>query len=205
MSAQDSPHASGSRGPHHKQDRPKRANPLRRTSDRVEAWCSGLLLLVLALGLPAASVSAGLAAYESTMRTVQAQSAERHQITARVTSAFGAAPGSAADEKQKVKVSWIGRDGRRQIGTTYVPLATTAGSAVRIWVDRAETVQGPPMSADNATATGWLSGGMTAAGVYAAFVVGRKGVRLALNRRRYAQWDAEWHLVEPQWSARFHR
>lgn len=205
MSAQDSPYASGPHRPHQKQHPSKGANPLRRTSDRVEAWCSTLLLLMIALGLPAASVSAGLAAHDSTMRTVQAQSAERHQITARVTSAPDAAPGSAADEKQKVQVSWTGQDGRRQTGTTRVPLAATAGSTVRIWVDRAETVQDPPMSAENATATGWLTGGMTAAVVYAAFVAGRKGVRLVLNRTRYAQWDAEWELVEPQWSTRFHR
>jgi hypothetical protein len=163
-----------------------------------------LLLLVLALGLPAASVGAGLAAYESTMRTVQAQSTERHQITARVTSAPEAAPGSAADDKQTVRVGWTGKDGRQRTGTARVPLDRTAGSTVRIWVDRAETVQDPPMSAGNATATGWLTGGMTAVAVYTGFVAGRKGVRRALNRRRYAQWDAEWELVEPQWSTRFH-
>ncbi|MFF7640924.1 hypothetical protein [Streptomyces canus] len=204
MSAQDSPHASGPHRPR-EQHPPKGANPLRRTSDRVEVWCSALLFLVLAFGLPAASVSAGLAAYRSTMRTVQAQSAERHQITARVTAAPDAAPGRASDEKQSVQVSWAGKDGRQRTGTARVPLDTTAGSTVRIWVDRAETVQAPPMSAGNATATGWLAAGMTAVGVYIGYVAGRKGVRGALNRRRYAQWDAEWELVEPQWSRRFHR
>ncbi|MDX2691951.1 hypothetical protein Sipo8835_11185 [Streptomyces ipomoeae] len=204
MSAQDPPHASGPHRPHQEQHPRKGANPLRRTSDRVEAWCSALLLLLLALGLPVASVSAGLAVYESTMRTVQAQAAERHQITARVTSAPEAAPGSAADEKQTVRVSWTGEDGRQRTGTTRVPPDKTAGSTVRIWVDREGTVQEPPMSADNATATGWLTGGLTAVAVYAGFVAGRKAVRLALNSRRYARWDAEWDLVEPTWSARFH-
>jgi hypothetical protein len=205
MSTQDSPHASGPHRPHREQHRSKGANPLRRTSDRVEAWCSGLLLLVLVLGLPVASVSAGLAAYESTMRTVQAQSAERHQTTARVTSALEAAPGSAADEKQTARVSWTGEDGRQRTGTARVPLDKTVGSTVRIWVDREGTVQDPPTSAGNATATGWLTGGLTAVGVCAGFVTVRKGVRLALDRRRYAQWDAQWDRVEPLWSARFHR
>ncbi|TPQ15725.1 Rv1733c family protein [Streptomyces sporangiiformans] len=204
MSTQDSPHASGPHRPHQEQHPPKGANPLRRTSDRVEAWCSGLLLLVLALGLPVASVSAGLAAYASTMRTVEAQSAERHLTTARVTSAPEAAPGSAADEKQTVRVSWTGKDGRQRTGTARVPLDKIAGPSVRIWVDGDGTVQNPPMSASNATATGWLTGVLTAVGLCAGFVAGRKGVRLALNRRRYAQWDAEWDLVEPLWSARFH-
>ncbi|MFI7300994.1 hypothetical protein [Streptomyces sp. NPDC050121] len=61
------------------------------------------------------------------------------------------------------------------------------------------------MSADNAKATGWLMGGMTAVGVHACFVAAGKGMRLGLDRRRYVQWDAEWDLVEPSWSARFHR
>ncbi|GGT01234.1 Rv1733c family protein [Streptomyces chromofuscus] len=205
MSTQNPPHASGPHRPHKAPRPPKGANPLRRTSDRVEAWCSALLLLVLAVGLPLASVSAGLAAHESTMRTVQIQSADRHQVTARVISAPDAAPGSAAGERQTVRVSWTGQDGRQQTGTTKVPLDTTAGSTVRIWVDRKEAVQDPPMPKDNATATAWLAGGMTAVAVYAGCAAGRKGVRLVLNRWRYAQWDAEWDLVEPLWSARFHR
>jgi len=205
MSAQDPPHASGPHRPHKEQPPPGGANPLRRTSDRVEAWCSGFLLAVLVLGLPAASVSAGLAVHESTMRTVQAQSAERFQVTARVTSAQKAASGGAADEKQKVQVGWTDKDGRQQTGSAPVPLDKTAGSTVRIWVDREGTVKNPPLSASNAKAGGWLMGGMTAVGVYAGFVAARKGMRLALDRRRYAQWDAEWDRVEPLWSARFHR
>ncbi|WP_367325753.1 hypothetical protein [Streptomyces sp. HUAS ZL42] len=205
MSAQDPPHAPGPHRPHQEQRLSKGANPLRRTSDRVETWCSGLLLAVLVLGLPAASVSAGLAVHESTMRTVEAQSAERFQVTARVTSAPEAATGSDADEKQNVQVRWIGADGRQETGTARVPLDKTAGSTVRIWVDRDGTVQDPPMSASNAIASGWLMGCMTAAGVYAGFVAARKGVRRALDRGRYRQWDEEWDRVEPLWSARFHR
>ncbi|MEU9669126.1 hypothetical protein AB0E25_26680 [Streptomyces bobili] len=205
MSAQDPPHAPGPHRPHQEKLPPKGANPLRRTSDRVEVWCSGFLLAVFVLGLPVASVSAGLAVYESTMRTVQAQSAERFQVTARVTSAPEAAPGSAADEKQKVQLIWTGEDGRQQTGTARVPLDKTAGSTVRIWVDRDGTVQVPPMSANNANASGWLMGGMTAVGVYGGFVGTRKGMRLALDHRRYAQWDAEWDRVEPLWSTRYRR
>ena len=198
------PHGSGPRPPHRERHTLKGANPLRRTSDRVEAWCSRLLLLVLVLGLPAASVSAGLAAHAATMRTVRAQAAQRHQVTARVTSAPEAAPGSAADEKQKVRVSWTGHDGRERTGTARVPLEKTKGSSVRIWVDRQGAVRSPPMAEGNATSTGWLAGGVTAVGVYACLVAGRKGARLALDRRRYAQWDAEWARVAPLWSARYH-
>ncbi|MFE7896855.1 hypothetical protein ACFU3E_04790 [Streptomyces sp. NPDC057424] len=176
-----------------------------RRSDRVETWSSRVLLAVLVLGLPAASVSAGTAVHESTMRTVRAQAAERSQTTAQVTSAPESAPGSAANERQRVQLKWTDEDGRQRTGTAQVALDETAGSTVRVWVDREGNVTTPPMSASNAQVTGWLMGGMTAAGVYVGFLAARRGVRLALDRRRYAQWDAEWDRVEPLWSARFHR
>ncbi|WP_371582145.1 hypothetical protein [Streptomyces sp. NBC_01314] len=204
MSAQDPPHASGPHRPDHKHP-PKGANPLRRTTDRIDAWWSGFLLLVLVLGLPIASVSAGLAAYGSTLRTAQAQSAERHQVTARLTPAPDAARDGAADEKQKVRLSWTGADGERRTGTAYVSQDETEGSTMRIWVDREGTVKDPPMSAGDAKATGWMLGTMTAVGAYVVFVAARKSMRLALDRRRYARWDTEWNLVEPLWSARFRR
>ena len=84
MSAQGSPYASGPpsrRGDH----APKGANSLSRTSDRFECWFRRVVMVVLVLGLPTAAVSAGLTAYEASMRTVRAQAAERHQVTARPT------------------------------------------------------------------------------------------------------------------------
>ena len=55
----------------------------------------------------------------------------------------------------------------------------------------------------NATTSGWLVGGMAAFGVAAGSYAVWAGMRLVPDRRRYAQWDAEWGLVEPRWSARF--
>ncbi|MDW4911235.1 hypothetical protein RB628_39540 [Streptomyces sp. ADMS] len=204
MSAQDPPHASGPHRPDQRHPH-EGANPLRRTTDRIEAWCSGFLLLALVLGLPIASVSAGMAAYGSALRVVQAQSAERHQVTARLTPAPDAASGGVTDEKQKVLLSWVGEDGRQRTGTAYVTQDETEKSTLRIWVDREGTMQDPPMSEGDAMGTGWVIGGMTAIGVYVGFVAARKTLRLVLDRRRYARWDTEWDLVEPQWSARFRR
>ncbi|MXM64673.1 hypothetical protein GR925_14760 [Streptomyces sp. HUCO-GS316] len=204
MSPRDSPQACGPH-PAREEQTPDGANPLRRTSARVEAWCSRFQLVMLVLGLPAASVSAGLAAYGSAMRTVEARSAQRHRVTARLTSASESAPGGAADENQKVQVSWTGGGGRQQTGTVRVPLDKAVGSTARIWVDREGSVQDPPMFAGDAKANGWLMGGMTAVGMCSGFVVARKGMSPALDRRRYAQWDGEWEPAEPLWSARFHR
>lgn len=201
MSAQNSPHASGPLPPR-QEHASKEVNPLRRTSDRFESWFRGLLMLVLALGLPVAAVSAGLTAYESSMRTVQAQSAARQEVTARLTSNV---KGVTTDGKQQAQVRWTDDDGTVRTGTTLVKSGTAKAATVRVWVDREGTITSPPMSELTARANGWFVGGMAAIGVGAGFYAARAGMRLVLDRRRYAQWDAEWDLVEPLWSARFRR
>ncbi|WP_052862882.1 Rv1733c family protein [Streptomyces niger] len=201
MGAQGSPYASGPYPPH--QDHPsKGANPLRRTSDRIESWLSRFLMLILAIGLPAASLSAGLTAYESSLRTVHVQSAQRHEVTARLTS-HADEPQDAAYAKQRAQVRWTDKNGAERTGTAMVKSGTPEGATVRIWLDRDGTITGPPMTAHSAMAMGWMAGGGTAVAVAAGLFAARAGMRLALDRRRYAQWDAEWDLVEPRWSARF--
>ncbi len=201
MSAQEQPSASGPPPPH-QEHTPKGANPLRRTSDRIETWLLGFLMLGFVLGLPAAALGAGLTAYESSMRAVQTQSAQRQEVTARLTSDV---KGNAEDAKRQAQVRWTDDNGTVRTGTTLVEPGTLKGSTVRVWVDRDGTLTGPPMSTLNATATGWLVGGMAAGGVTAGYFAARAGMRHVLDRRRYAQWEAEWVLVEPQWSARFRR
>ncbi|MEU1198632.1 hypothetical protein ABZ446_20630 [Streptomyces sp. NPDC005813] len=203
MSAQDSPQACGPEQPRHERQA-KGRSPMKRSSDRVEAWSSGLIVAALAIGLPMASLGVGLASYRSAMRVVETQSAERHQVTARVTSTSETSAGSATDRNQNAWVGWTDRNAQQRTGVASVPWDKTVGETVRIWVDREGAVQDPPLSANNARATGWLMGGVTAVGMIALAVAARKCTRRALDRRRYAQWDAEWELVEPSWSARFH-
>lgn len=76
---------------------------------------------------------------------------------------------------------------------------------MRVWLDLEGTVSDPPMSVRTATSTGWLAGGMTAVAVATGVFAAGAGMRLVLDRRRYGQWDAEWDLVEPHWSARFRK
>ncbi|WP_405531185.1 hypothetical protein OG426_05100 [Streptomyces canus] len=201
MSAQGSPFAFGPpsrRGDHAH----KGANSLRRTSDRFECWFRRVLMVVLVLGLPAAAVSAGLTAYGSSMGTVRAQAAERHQVTARLTAGVQSDEGWA---KRPAQVRWTDTNGVVRTGAALVKPGTPKGAAVRVWVTREGTVTSPPTSTLNATSSGWMVGAMAAFGVAAASYATWAGMRLIVDRRRYAQWDAEWDLVEPQWSARFRR
>lgn len=201
MSARGSPYASGP-PPKHGDHAPKGANSLRRTSDRFEGWFRRVLMVVLVLGLPAASVSAGLTAYEASMRTGRAQAAERHQVTTRLTA------GVKNDDdwaKRPAQVRWTDTDGVVRTATALVKSGTPKGATVRVWVTRDGTVTSAPTSTLNATTSGWMVGGMAAFGVAAGSYAAWAGMRLVLDRRRYARWDAEWDLVEPQWSKRFRR
>ncbi|WP_436840996.1 Rv1733c family protein [Streptomyces bobili] len=201
MSAQGPPYTSGP-PPARNGHTPRGANPLRRTSDRFESWFRRLLMLILVLGLPVAAFGAGLTAYESSMDTVHAQAAERQEITARLTA-------DAKDDnevgKQPAQVRWTDSSGTVRTGAAFVEPGTHKGAAVRVWVDRDGALTTAPKSALNARTTGWFVGGMAAFGVAFGLFAARAGMRVALDRRRYAQWDAEWDLVEPQWSTRFRR
>ncbi|WP_416981319.1 hypothetical protein [Streptomyces sp. T028] len=199
MDAQGSPFTSGPPPPRDAHV-PKGANPLRRPSDRFECWFRRVLLAVLVLGLPAAAVGAGLAAYDTSMRTVRAQTAERHQVTARLTQDAERDDGVA---KQPAQVRWTDGNGVVRTGTALVKPGTSEGAAVRVWVDRGGTLTAPPASTLNARTTGWLAGGMTAFGVAFGIYAVWTGTRLLLDRGRYARWDAEWEVAEPLWSARF--
>ncbi|MFF4948759.1 Rv1733c family protein [Streptomyces chattanoogensis] len=180
------------------------ANLLRRTSDRIESWVSAVLLLVLVVGLPVASLSAGWAMYSSQMRIVHAQSAQRHQVTASLTKdASGGMRAARADDRHRAQVRWTEKDGTQRTGTALVAPGTDAGDSVHVWVDRHGAVTGAPMPPQSAVAVGWLTGGATAVGVATLAFAAKGGLHLFLDRRRYAQWDAEWGLVEPLWSARF--
>ncbi|MEV6408344.1 hypothetical protein AB0M58_36265 [Streptomyces bobili] len=198
MSTQGSPYTPGP-PPRRGGQSAKGGNSLRRASDTLEFWVRRVLMAVLVLGLPAAAVSAGLTAYKASMRAVRTQAAERHQVTARLTST--AEGGDWA--KRPAPVRWTDLNGVVRTGAALVEPGTPKGSTVRVWVTRDGTVTGPPTTKLNATSSGWLVGGMAAFGVVAGSYAAWAGMRLVLDRRRYAQWDAEWGLVEPRWSARF--
>ncbi|WP_328336349.1 hypothetical protein [Streptomyces violaceus] len=201
MSAQGSPYASGP-PPSRRELSPKGTNPLIRPSDRFETWIRRFLMLVLVLGLPVAALSAGLTAYESSMRTVQIQSAERQEVSARLVSN---AKGVTADGKQRAQVRWTDDNGTVRTATTLRTAGTPEGATVRVWVDRDGTITSPPMNTLTARTNGWFVGGMAAVGVCGGFFAARAGMRRVLDRRRYAQWAAEWDRVEPLWSTRFRR
>ncbi|WKX69008.1 hypothetical protein [Streptomyces sp. XD-27] len=159
--------------------------------------------MLLLVGVPVLAFAAGSAAYTSELHTARSQAAERHQVTARLTGdAGGAVVSRAGEDMQKAPVRWTEKNGAVRTGVAEVPPGAEKGETVRVWVDRAGKVTDAPLPASSATATGWTAGAMTAAAGVTAVWGTRAAVRWAFDRRRYAQWEKEWDVLEPVWSRR---
>lgn len=180
------------------------SNPLVRTSDRLEA---PVTLVVLGIALVAVSVAAqaGSLLYDAGVRTAEEQKKSRHPIEA-VTVEASASLSADLDNPAYVRVQW--RQGQ-QVRTAGVitPMATKAGEALTIWLDDTGKVVAAPqttedvrLSAAVAAVTVWLT--LVAGGVLLAWVI-----RRALDRSRDRSWERELFLLtrnDDGWADRHH-
>ncbi|MGA5895866.1 hypothetical protein [Streptomyces venetus] len=171
-----------------------RRNALRRRVDVVEAWVvlAGWLLALVGGAL------VGLLAAGAVETAVERQRAERRQVSAVVVEdAPGPSPARAAsDYRVWGKVRWTAPDGSTHREQARVPPRAPAGSTTPVWVNRSGDITAPPVSEVEAwlhTAVGGGLAGVVAGGV----VLGAVWLtRLSLDRRRMAQWDAEWERLD---------
>ena len=138
------------------------------------------------------------------LRVQQRQYSSWHQVsavllaTARpvVDIGYGGVTGS------EVRARWTAPDGAVRTGQVPAPATAQAGSTVRIWVDQAGALTGPPLRADQTTGQAVL------ASVLATITLGTVlggAVALAghaLDRRRLADWAADWRATGPRWNSR---
>jgi hypothetical protein len=181
-----------------------RRNPLRRRSDLVEAWLR-LVTVVLALLLGA---SAGAAAAGA----VDASLADRRERTRPVTAVLAedTARGTSSPVTENgdgnggvwAKVRWTAPDGTIRTGRAEVEPGSGAGSAVTVWTDPSgRLVAAPPAGAEAAFQTVMAGGTVTVTTGGLVLLCGRL-VGARLQRRRLAEWEAEWRQVEPTWRRR---
>ncbi|MFF8395247.1 hypothetical protein [Streptomyces sp. NPDC016172] len=179
-----------------------RNNPLRRRSDRLEAWTVLLAWVLAALG----GVIAGLVAAGGVDRSLAEQRAESQAVRAVLTERAPKTPQVTTDGSGGhtvwATVRWTAPDGSQHTGRAEAEPAAAAGTRVTVWTDRSgelvDTPLTPTESMFQAAGTGVLAGAGTAATVWAC---GRL-VRMRLDRLRLAAWDAEWARVGPQWRKR---
>ncbi len=180
-------------------------NPLRRRSDRIEAW---LVPLAVAAFLALSPLVTSLAASWVHADVAAARHAQRswHQVSAVL---LAAAPGPMMSGNGSHLDSWLvwtparwTADGRTRIARVPAGAGSWAGAAVPVWLDRAGHVQLPPLTAGQVRgrAVAVAMAAVIALAVFLGFVLAL--IRRLLDRRRLASWETAWLSVGPQWSRR---
>ena len=176
-----------------------RRNPLRRRSDLLEAW----IVLIAWLLAVVAGVAAGWAAGALLEQGIDARRTQVHPVSAVLTRDAPRNPvattAGAHEDTVWAKVRWTAADGSLRTGSARVEPGSTAGTAVTVWTDRTGALTARPPTAVEAR-THVVAVGTSAGLAAGAAVLGcGRLARLALDRRRLREWEAQWARVGPQW------
>jgi hypothetical protein len=179
--------------------RPDR-NPLRRAVDRLETGLLIGLFALLAAVTPFAARAAGHATYWSGWHERQVQLAARHQVQAVLTQDAGPVSGYSLSAYVLTPATWTSVTGRHRSGVVPAAPGSRQGTLVAIWTDASGYPGSPPLAVSEVAsqADAAATGVIVVAGV--AYLVGAAAVRLLLNRRRMAAWDADWLATAPAWN-----
>jgi len=173
-------------------------NPLRRTLDRVEGVLVGGLAVAFLAGAPLAAVAAGHAAYSYGARAAHAQQAAWHQVPAVL---LAAAPMYGYTGYEPVaRARWTAPDGARRTGEVPAPPGAAAGSTVRVWVDAAGRLTGPPLRLLQVRDQAALVAIVAPVVLGLVLLWAGELARYLLGRRRLAAWEADWRATGPQWT-----
>lgn len=170
------------------------ANPLRRTSDRVEAWILIALCAMFLTGGPVAAVAAGRYVYDA------ARSAERTSHPVMAILVGNALPLEAGGQRAAAPARWTWPGSGAGLARVQVPSGARAGTTVRVWLDSGGRLTGTPMRGSG------LATDVTVAAVFALAALGASLLAVAvttrnlLRRRRLAAWEAAWRVTGPRWS-----
>ena len=178
-------------------------NPLRRDTDRVEAALRLVMIILVVLAVPAASVATGRWAYHYALSQAQAQMAVNHQVTAvllRDAPATGVPDPYTSVETTWVPARWQPPGQPPRTGEVLAVAGAHKGSTVRTWIDPSGAVTDPPLDHRAVVGDVWLA--VTATLLVSGLLLLAAGAltRRVLERRRLRAWEAEWRASGPLWS-----
>ncbi|MFF2779177.1 hypothetical protein ACFVU3_30315 [Streptomyces sp. NPDC058052] len=185
-----------------------RHNPLRRTTDLVEAWVALVAAVVLCVAVPVAGWAAGSSAHQSLQRAARAQQQGRLETAAQVLrpapAPHGAAEASdqAAEQRfrRAVVARWTAPDGTSRTGTVTASRGSaTPGDTFPLWTDRDGRPVPAPLARDTARAHALVVGLTVTLLAGLGVEVVRRLVMRRLRFRRYARLDRAWASVGPDW------
>lgn len=184
-----------------------RHNPLRRTTDLVEAWVALVALLLILVAGPVIGALVGGAAQDALQRSVREQRESRHLVKATVVRKLDRSPldadpetTSGRDLRSRVLADWTAPDGTAHHGTLVASLQKPQpGDHFTIWTDQHGRMVARPLDSATATTHAVLAG-FGAALLAAGLVEGvRRLMVWRMVRRRYARWDQAWDRAGPDW------
>jgi len=178
--------------------RPDR-NPLRRATDRLEAYLLAGLFVVAAAGAPFAAQAASQAAFTGALRVQHEQVAAWHQVRAVLLQTPGAAVG-AMNTVVPALATWTSASGIRRTGEIIVLTGTPRGSSVPVWTDAAGDLTGAPLTPAQVADRADTAAIGAIAGVGVLYLSAAVAARRVLTRRRIAAWHADWEVTARMWS-----
>jgi len=176
-------------------------NPLRRRLDLIDGWLLPAAIVVFLILGPLASTVAALWVHADNV-AVQRADKSWHQVSAAL---LDPVPGPLfADNGANSWLVWSQArwvaDGHERTGEVPAPAGTSAGTTVKVWLNRAGEVQAPPLTAAGAGNRILIAVAFTLAGLIALLTAAAAATRWVLDRKRIASWEAGWLCVGPQWS-----
>ena len=176
-------------------------NPLRRPADLIEGWLLPAAIAVFLAVSPLVAAAAGLWVRADNAAARHAQ-LSWHRAPAVL---LKAAPGpEMSDNGANTWVAWTPArwtsGGKSRTGSVPAPAGTSAGSTVRVWLDRAGNARTPPLTAAQVSDR-VIAATLTAlSGLAVLLAIVAVLTRRLLDRRRLAGWESAWLSVGPQWS-----
>ncbi|MCH6160804.1 Rv1733c family protein [Streptomyces marispadix] len=177
-----------------------RRNPLRRRSDRAEAWAGLAAAVVMTVTAPLTGAMAS-----DTVAGNLRDEPGLHRTSAVLRQDAPSTDGVATvsdDPTVLTEVSWTTADGRTRTERAPVEIGTRRGEHAPVWLDRRGMPQEPPPDATEVAVESGAAGGAVA--VATCFAVASAGwlVRRRLDAVRDRGWEREWAMVGPRWSRR---
>lgn len=176
-------------------------NPLRRSSDRIEAVLVLITLLAIVISVwPAMAV--GRMVYQRGVVAERAEPGVRTPVTAVLLE--NAASSSTVSSQGtilgiKAKVRWYTPLGRPHTQVVSVPAEARAGSTLELWIDSAGRPTSPPRTHPQTIADTTVAVFGVMSGAVSLLLLNLMLLRWVLDRRRYAEWERAWTSAHDRW------
>jgi hypothetical protein len=180
-------------------------NPLRRGLDRIQAVLRAALLAVFVTSAPIATVYVLHGVYVAGLRAERAQTVTWHRVPAVVLPTVSVAAAAWRHPVQPAAVllvQWAAPGGPLRTGEIMDGNSLAPGSTVPIWVGAQGRLTHPPLTHADVVVHAIAAATLTPALLALALCTVGGAASLALDRRRLARWEADWRVVEPQWTRR---